>query len=438
LNVPNRWVKLLASLALWLALAALVGLWVGQLAWVLVIALVAYLAQTLRKLYKFDRFVSGGRRPVLVSTRGYWPEIIARVEKLRSRSLSRKKRFLSIVRQVKESTDAIGVAGIILNSDREILWFNPAATRLLGLDPSRDIGQRIDNLIRHPSFVSHLREPASSDITIPAPKDPEMMVSISLVPYGREQFLAIARDVTHEIQLETVRRDLVANVSHELRSPLTVISGYLDTLADDPEIPPGWRTPIQEMLHQTHRMTQILRDLIELTRLETGDDSAEREQVEVPALLQKIIEHFDVYKDRPNLELDLQADADLLGNESQLHSIFRNLLDNAVRFTAARTGTVKAVWRLSDGAAVFEVVDNGIGIPAEKIPRLTERFYRIDPGRSRASGGTGLGLAIVKHALQRHGATLEIESFEGRGSTFRCRFPAERTVETSRLDSAVI
>ncbi len=435
--MPKRWVNLLGSITLGLVAGGLVGFWLGEPAWALVVVLALCLARLLYGLYVFDRFLSTGAPAPLVRARGFWPALIAKLEKLRIKSLNRKKRYLRVVRQVKDSTDAIRDAGVILNSEYEIVWFNPAATEILGLDPEKDIGHRIDNLIRHPKFVSFLRDPSDDGIAIPAPRRQGGTVEISLVPYGGRQFLAIARDITHETQLERARRDFVANASHELRSPLTVISGYLDALADDDEMPESWETPVSEMLHQTNRMTQILRDLIELARLETSEDTAERNPVDVPRLLQEILEHYEIDKDRPSMTLDLQTDSQLLGSESDLYSVFRNLLDNAVRFTP-KIGSVTATWRRDGESAVLEVADDGIGIPEDQIPRLTERFYRVDKGRSRATGGTGLGLAIVKHALQRHGATLEITSVEGRGSTFACRFPAHRTVEEHGADSAVI
>jgi two-component system phosphate regulon sensor histidine kinase PhoR len=183
-------------------------------------------------------------------------------------------------------------------------------------------------------------------------------------------------------------------------------------------------------------MTRILRDLIELTRLESADVSAGRDFIDVGGLLRPIVQEFRG-RPGPTVQLALETDAALLGKESELHSIFYNLVHNAVRFTPA-SGSVKVVWRAADGGAVFEVVDTGIGIPEEQIPRVTERFYRVDPGRSRASGGTGLGLAIVKHALQRHEGELSIVSREGAGSTFSCRFPKERVVFRSDVVQAVL
>jgi two-component system phosphate regulon sensor histidine kinase PhoR len=237
--------------------------------------------------------------------------------------------------------------------------------------------------------------------------------------------------------LERSRRDFVANASHELRSPLTVITGYLDALADDAELPESWRAPISEMLRQSERMTGILRDLIELTRLESTDSQAQFDFVEVTDMLKGIVRGFEVQTRRPALELRLESDAALLASESDLYSVFYNLISNAVRFTP-ETGSVTIVWRTDASAAIFEVIDTGIGIDEEQIPRLTERFYRVDKGRSRASGGTGLGLAIVKHALQRHNATLKIESQEGEGSTFRCEFEPKRIAYRGGANEAVV
>jgi two-component system phosphate regulon sensor histidine kinase PhoR len=261
---------------------------------------------------------------------------------------------------------------------------------------------------------------------------------VQIIPYGKEQRLAIVRDITREVLLERTRRDFVANASHELRSPLTVIGGYLDTLGDDEEMPEAWRAPVSEMRRQADRMTQILRDLIELTRLESAARNAPHEFVDVGGMLKLIAQEFQAAGNRPAVELDLAMDVALLGKESELHSIFYNLVSNAVRFTPP-TGAVRIHWKAGDGGgAVFEVVDTGIGIAEEQIPRITERFYRVDPGRSRATGGTGLGLAIVKHALQRHEGTLNIASREGEGSTFSCRFPASRLVHRAGVARAVL
>lgn len=421
MSLSKRWASHLLGLAVWLVGTVLIGLWFGSVAWTLVASLALYIAYTLHNIYILDRFIDGAGRMPLFDTKGLWPEIVASADRLKTRARSRKKRYNRLLREVRESTGAINDAGIILNADSEIVWFNKAATTLLGLDSRRDIGARIDNLLRHPDFIAYLEKPENTSITIPSPNTPDGALHVQLIPYSKNQRLAIIRDITREARLERMRRDFVANASHELRSPLTVISGYLDTLAEDDDMPESWQVPISEMLRQADRMTQILRDLIELTRLESAENVAREAFVSVCDMLQDIIAEFAARSKRPDIRLHLDSDAALLGSESELHSIFYNLINNAVRFTP-ETGSVDVYWRFDGEHAVFDVVDTGIGIPADQIPRLTERFYRVDTGRSRATGGTGLGLAIVKHALNRHAGELEIESVEGEGSRFSCRF----------------
>ena len=248
--------------------------------------------------------------------------------------------------------------------------------------------------------------------------------------------MAIFRDVTHEFRLERTRRDFVANASHELRSPLTVFGGYLETMGEDESLRMDWGGPIEEMQRQAKRMTRIIRDLIELSRLESMDGSAGQEFVDVVGMLRSIRKELAA-ESIATLSLDLDESIALLGDETQLQSVFYNLISNAVRFTP-QTGRVDISWKRAPGGARFEVRDTGIGIPEEMISRVTERFFRVDPGRSRASGGTGLGLAIVKHALQKHGAELTIESQLEQGSTFGCEFPDHRVVSRAGARQAVM
>lgn len=431
MRLPNRWASQFTFLAAWLTGALLLGLWFGGVSAWLAGALVLYVAHLLRNLYLLDRALEGDRRVPVFETRGLWAEMLARVEKLRTKARNRKKKYHRLLREVWDSTGALSEAGIILNREHEIMWCNPAATRLLGLDPVRDVGSRIDNLVRHPGFVAYLENPRGEGITVPSPRVPEGWLAVQLIPYGRQQRLAIVRDVTRQMTLETMRRDFVANASHEMRSPLTVIAGYLDALAEDETLDPGWQAPIGEMRRQADRMTRILKDLIELTRLESADGRAGRDFVDVPRMLEQMVGELSPGGDGPQIRLTLDSDEALLGAEPELYSVFYNLIHNAVRFTPAG-GTVEVTWRAGEEGAACIVADTGIGIPRDQVARVTERFYRVDPGRSRATGGTGLGLAIVKHALQRHDGKLDIQSREGEGSTFTCRFPQARVAYRGR------
>ena len=424
--MPNRWVSHFVYSGVWLALAFLAGIWLGNLAWWLVGALALYLAVTLRNLYHLDRALEKGA-PVPSETRGLWAELYSVAIRLRSKSRHRKKRYRRLLREVRQSTRALHDGGIILNARNEILWCNRAAVRLLGLNLATDVGQRIDNLIRNPDFVSHLEDPGGDTVSIPSPAVDGGQLSVQIIPYGKAQRLAIIRDITREVRLERTRRDFVANASHELRSPLTVIGGYLDALAHDTGIPKGWSTPVAEMERQVSRMTGILRDLIELTHLESSPEEAPHDFVDVVGMLKFVEREFVSIPGLPGISVHFMTDFALLGSEAEVHSIFHNLVSNAVRFTPPE-GTVEVRWERNDNGAIFSVRDTGIGIPEECIPRVTERFFRVDPGRSRELGGTGLGLAIVKHALQRHGASLSIESEVGAGSLFACQFPDSRLV----------
>lgn len=435
MNLPKRWRSYLLGLGAWLLAAAAVGFWFGQPAWWLVGSLALWLAATLYKLYDLDKVLHGEPAHPLLATTGLWAELLARVGRYKRKASERKKNYHRLLREVRESTGALKDAGIILDDRHEIQWFNPAAGDLLGLETKRDARQRIDDLIKDPEFAAYLNSDNGREIQIPSPRDSAERLAVQVLPYGRQQRLVILRDVTREYRLERMRRDFVANASHELRSPLTVLSGYLDTMIEDAAIPPAWGGPLDEMQRQSTRMANIIRDLLELSRLEATDSEANRKVVDVSTMLREI--HAEFTEEVTGLGLTVETDEDiaLLGDETQLHSVFFNLINNAVSFTP-EGGRVVISWARTPRGAVFSVRDTGIGIPEELVSRVTERFFRVDPGRSRAAGGTGLGLAIVKHALQKHGATLSIESDLGRGSMFSCQFPQDRVATPRRARSA--
>jgi two-component system, OmpR family, phosphate regulon sensor histidine kinase PhoR len=379
-------------------------------------------------LIRFERWLR--LRSILKppNMRGLWGETVERANRLYQRKRFHKRRALTLLRELRRMTSAMPDGTILLGPGREILWFNPTAAQWLGLRRKLDYGIRIDNLIRQPEFVEYVvsggRGPGPR---IHMPNLGDRWFAFDLVTTSaRDLQLLIVRDVTIEARLEGMRRDFVANASHELRSPLTVVRGYLDTLAEDPALDETWREPVREMQRQSDRMHSIVSDLLELSRLEAGRGEAELEPIDVAGLLSLMRKEVLSRPDRPaTFDVHLESDALLLGAESELHSIFQNLITNAVKYTPPEGSVSVRYWTDNRGSHVA-VSDTGIGIPAAHIPRLTERFYRVDAGRSRKLGGSGLGLAIVKHALQRHGGQLEITSEEGKGSTFTCHFPPSR------------
>ena len=401
-------------------------------------ALALHLAWVLAQLFRLEWWLRHRSYADPPDVGGVWGEIIAQIVRLHRRKRFHKQRFVQLMRQLQRSTAALPDGVVILNAQREIVWFNRMAARLLNLRRTADLGLRIENLLRAPEFVRYV---AGGDFSNPVvlrtpTADEDGFLSLQVAPYGDGQLLLLVRDVSRQMRLEAVRRDFVANASHELRSPLTVISGYLETLAQDPVLDADLQGPVAEMRRQAERMTGIIRDLIELSRLEESDAVVGGEPIDVAALAALLRKDILARPSHPReVRLRVDSSAQLLGSEPEIHSAFSNLVDNAAKYTPAE-GSVEIRWWIDEDGGHFAVTDTGIGIPPEHIPRLTERFYRVDAGRSRVTGGSGLGLAIVKHVLQRHGATLEVQSSIGAGSSFTCHFSLERVAAKSRPASA--
>ncbi len=421
------WTFALARLAGILVLGLFLGLLIGPIwLWVLLAACL-YLGWQLVTLYRIDRWLRLRSQIDPPNLSGVWGDIVSQVVRLHRRKQFHKQRLIQLFRELRRSTAALPDGVIILSTQHEIVWFNRRAARLLGLRRPIDVGLRIDNLIRSPEFVLYLHgEDFAMPLVIRPPVHLDSYLALQVVPYGGGQSLLLVRDVTRQMRLEAMRKDFVANASHELRTPLTVISGYLDTLADDSSIDPAWSGPINDMRAQAQRMNAIIADLLVLSRLESTDGEALRDAVDVPGMLERLHRDALASTDRPqHVVLELDSTDGLFGVAHELESAFTNVLVNGMKYTPAE-GTVRMRWWTDSEGAYFSVTDSGIGIPAEHIPRLTERFYRVDAGRSRGQGGSGLGLAIVKHALQRHGGWLDVQSTEGKGSTFTCHFPEAR------------
>jgi two-component system phosphate regulon sensor histidine kinase PhoR len=402
-------------------------------------ALALHLAWVLANLFRLEWWLRNRNYADPPDVGGVWGEIIAQIVRLHRRKRFHKQRFVQLMRQLQRSTAALPNGVVILNAQREIVWFNRMAARLLNLRRTADLGMRVENLLRAPEFVRYLAgQDYSNPVVVRTTTDEDGFLSLQVAPYGDGQLLLLVRDVSRQMRLEAVRRDFVANASHELRSPLTVIAGYLETLAQDPVLDAELQGPVAEMRRQAERMTAIIRDLIELSRLEETDEIVGGEPVDVAALASLLRKDVLARPVHPkDVRVKVESQAQLIGDEPEIHSAFSNLVDNAAKYTGA-DGAIEIRWSVDEDGGHFAVSDTGIGIPPEHIPRLTERFYRVDPGRSRATGGSGLGLAIVKHVLQRHGATLEVQSTLGAGSTFTCHFPPERVGAAARSVSSAM
>ncbi|HEY3731273.1 MAG TPA: phosphate regulon sensor histidine kinase PhoR [Steroidobacteraceae bacterium] len=421
------WLPLMLRLLLAIAVGLVIGLIAGFPWAAVALVLAGFLSQQLLHLFQLLRWLQHDQSELAPELPGPWGQLIAMIVRLYRRKQFHKHRLLRLLRELRRSTAAMPDGVVVLNPQAEILWFNRTAARLLGFRGKSDFGLRIENLVRQPEFVRYLRAGQfATPVIVRSSVGTEQYLSLQIVPYGAGQLLALVRDVTREARLEAMRKDFVANASHELRSPLTVISGYLETLTQDADFDPALAGPLHEMRRQAQRMTGIVQDLIELSRLESSDSPAGLQPIDVVALMSQLRQDVLARPEHP-AQVQVRADSheQLLGEAIQIHSAFSNLVENAAKYTPVG-GSVQIRWWTDDEGGHFSVSDTGIGIAPEHIPRLTERFYRVDAGRSRATGGSGLGLSIVKHVLQRHGAILAVESQEGRGSKFTCHFPRER------------
>ena len=420
--------KFVIGLLLLLAVGTVIGWLYGQPLTGLLVAALAALAWQIRQLLSFERALRTGNFDRFRYGDGIWQQLFSRFHYEHEKAVRRKQDYRQLLKEVRKSTNAMPDAAVILNADNEIIACNRAAKALAGLKRKKDRGQRVDNIIRDPLLTELLHEEGGHEsVDIASPVVDGNWLNCRVVPYGADQKLLLLRDVTERIRLSKMRRDFVANASHELRSPLTVISGYLDSLADDDQMPENWAKPVAQMQGQARRMRNILGELLELSRLEGPGDAGAQEPLDVGALMQDVKLAFEGHADIARIAVNVDSTARLSGNAAEIETVIVNLLSNATRFTPSE-GDITLTWRSGSDGADLIVADTGEGIDPEFIPRLTERFFRIDKGRSRDDGGTGLGLAIVKHVLVRHDAELIINSEPGKGSEFCCHFPPERVV----------
>jgi two-component system phosphate regulon sensor histidine kinase PhoR len=435
-DVLGRVLALLAGLAAGAALGWVAGSLLGVGGWgefigsLLGVSLVAVRdALRAERLLQWLRVAQTQSRSTMAAAprdAGFWGEMGYRVEKalrLREQEIAAEHERL---RQFLDAIEASPNGVLLLDADGRIEWCNARAADHFGLDPQRDQHQLVTNLLRTPDFVEYLQTGEyDAPVEFPGPRG-RTTISVLVRPYGAGQKLLLSQDVTDRERMESMRRDFVANVSHEIRTPLTVLAGFVDTLASVPLSTTERPRVLELMRQQTTRIQTLVDDLLTLAQLEGSPRPPSDQWVKADALLARAAADAEMLSaGRHDFALDIQAGIELAGTETELASAIGNLLGNAVRYTPDG-GRIAVRLALREGSAVFEVRDNGIGVSREHIPRLTERFYRVDGSRSRETGGTGLGLAIVKHVVTRHGGELEIESEPGKGSTFRLVLPAAR------------
>ncbi|HEY6896313.1 MAG TPA: phosphate regulon sensor histidine kinase PhoR [Rhodocyclaceae bacterium] len=421
---------LLRLLAVAVPSAAVAAIWGLDKGFVLSTLLLALLLGVhLRRLYALQFWLRSDGTDVVPEAAGLWGDVFATLYHNQKAQARDKMRLMASLERFRMAGSALPDGVVILDRDNRIEWCNHVAEAQYGLDLERDIGTPVAQLIRHPDFAAFVADSSLWNPLMLRLARNGTCFAVSLIPFAEDGRLLLSRDVTQIERTDTIRRDFVANVSHELRTPLTVILGFLEHLVDDADLESTTRQRFLGMvLEQVERMNRLVDDLLTLSRLESSPEPVGEEEVDVGRLVREVVEEGRALSQGQHVIEAEVGCGSLRGSLSELRSAFGNLVSNAVRYTP-QGGKVLVKWyQAEDGSSVFSVADSGIGIPTEHIPRLTERFYRVDKGRSANTGGTGLGLAIVKHVLQHHQAALDIRSTPGEGSVFRAVFPARRTV----------
>lgn len=422
--------------AIWLAAIGLASwLLIGPLAAAGAVAVLAIwrMAGHERQLVRLTAWAEQPLGTPVPEANGSWSRAFLALHRRASKAASQREELREMSERFRLAAEALPEGVVILDQRRNIEWINPRAELLLGLDSLSDVGMPVSHLVREPEFIAFLEKQKATGETSPPllvrpVRSGGRMLQIRGAPFSAGRALLLIEDLTQLDRLATVRRDFVANVSHEMRTPLTVVLGFLETAHDGMAhaSPEEMEYYLATALEHAHRMQRLIEDLLTLSSLES-DSAPPQDAVDVAALLAGVKQDtLALSAGRHVITLENSGPATLIGNGRELYSAFSNLASNAVRYTP-EGGQITLAWRKDvDGRASFTVIDSGIGIASHHIPRLTERFYRVDRGRSRDSGGTGLGLAIVKHVLERHQATLNIESKLGVGSSFMALLPAQR------------
>ncbi len=410
----------------------LIGVLIGAPFLLLFLGSFSLLVWHYHQLYRLSDWLLNQRSFNPPEGEGAWEQVFEGIYHLQHRNRKKRNELADLIRRFRDGAEAVPDAVIVLQNDLSIVWCNQLALKVLGLQWPTDHGQRLDNLIREPKFAKYMHKGNFDEaLELDNGHAIEQVLEFRVMPYATTQLMVVVRDVTRLKQLEQMRKDFVANVSHELRTPLTVVTGYLEMMDSDNLPPPAmWSKAQTTMLEQCKRMDSLVSQLLSLSRIEGSRRQDNDKAINVPQLLGYIqTEAHSINQDKGHeLIFDIDNTLDIKGSEDELRSAFSNLVFNAIHYTKPG-GKIQVSWLRKNNTACFTVVDNGDGIAAEHINRLTERFYRVDKARSRTTGGSGLGLAITKHVLTRHDSKLNITSEVGKGSCFSFYFSTDKIVE---------
>ena len=414
------------------AVGATLGFVLGKLTLVLLLIALGIIGWQVFRLNQLYKWIQNPRKNSMIDSGGQLYLLHRHIAKNQQQNNKRKRKLSRYIKQFRRAINSLPDAVVLIDELGKIEWANSNAKNVLGIHWPKDAGVRFGDLIRYPEvdkLLKHARPPAHG-VEFRSLLHKSQTINIKCVTYTKSLRMIVARDVSRLVKINQMQTDFVANVSHELKTPLTVVKGYVEILQDSQELPSQLRQPIMQMSAQTERMQFIVNDLLYLAKLEDSENVEQHKKVDVTQLINTIIESVQptIASKHHKLEIDIDYQLAIKGAQAELYSAFSNLISNAINYTPEH-GTINARWRKQGEQAVFSVSDNGIGIATSHLSRLTQRFYRIDDDRSRESGGTGLGLAITKHVLQRHNAELDIQSTAGVGSTFSCIFPNEQIIQ---------
>ena len=427
----SAWISELNRILIVFGVCTVLGVATGQAPLFLIIGLVVYTLWTAKQVTTLKRWLDKGAlladAPEYLGLADHYVSSIVDLQKQNS---DKQNELQDLVDQFNQMITALPDAVVVMTATGKIISSNQAASELLQINPAMDVNVRITQLIRNPSFADFFfagKFDRPLEIRGAAANEPELSIRIFL--FGQDRLVLIAQDMSQLARIYAMRRSFISNASHELRTPLTVVLGYLESLCEHPQLPMECKPAVQSAGSQAQRMKQLVEDLLTLSRIEsTAPVAKNQEVVPVASLVIEVAQEAELstwFTDH-DIKTHIETDAMLRGELQEIHSVISNLVNNAIKHTLAGAH-IKVIWRLTDeGLAELVVADDGEGIAVEHIDRLTERFYRVDAGRSREKGGTGLGLSIVKHIIERHEGRLLISSEPGQGAVFSCSFPNKR------------